>query len=120
VYFCFFLFSAFTPAFISLKVGGHSSDHHPYPISGSEIFAVFDAVINNPPPRKFARVAPLCHKPLLFLSATRNGLCNKKGGKYNCKYLALDLGPFGQFSLHASDFVDLIAQSRALLMMRHD
>ncbi len=29
------------------------------------------------------------------------------------------LGPFEQFSLHASDFVDLVAQSRALLMMRH-
>ena len=37
----------------------------------------------------------------------------------NGKYLALVLGPFGQFSLHASDFVELIAQSRALLMMRH-
>jgi hypothetical protein len=35
------------------------------------------------------------------------------------KYLALVLGPFGQFSLHASDVVDLVAQSRALLMMRH-
>ncbi len=29
----------------------------------------------------------------------------------NGKYLALVLGPFGQFSLHASDFVELIAQS---------
>ncbi len=29
------------------------------------------------------------------------------------------LGPFGQFSLHASDFVELVAQSRALLVMRH-
>jgi len=37
----------------------------------------------------------------------------------NGKYLALVLGPFGQFSLHASDFVELVAQSRALLMMRH-
>ena len=35
------------------------------------------------------------------------------------KYLALVLGPFGQISLHASDVVDLVAQSRALLMMRH-
>ena len=38
---------------------------------------------------------------------------------YNGKYLALVFGPFGQFSLHASDFVELVAQSRALLMMRH-
>ncbi len=37
----------------------------------------------------------------------------------NGKNLALVLGPFGQFSLHASDFVELIAQSRALLMMQH-
>ena len=37
----------------------------------------------------------------------------------NGKYLALVLGPFGQFSLHASDFVDLVTQSRALLVMRH-
>ena len=35
------------------------------------------------------------------------------------KYLALVLGPFGQYSLHASDIADLIAQSRALLIMRH-
>ena len=37
----------------------------------------------------------------------------------NGKYLALVLGPFGQFSKHASDVVDLVAQSRALIMMRH-
>ena len=37
----------------------------------------------------------------------------------NGKYLALVLGPFGQISLHASDFAELVAQSRALLMMRH-
>ena len=34
-------------------------------------------------------------------------------------YLALVLGSFGQLSPHASDLVDLIAQSRAILMMRH-
>jgi len=37
----------------------------------------------------------------------------------NGKYLALVLGPFGQFSKHASDVGDLVAQSRALIMMRH-
>ena len=37
----------------------------------------------------------------------------------NGKYLALVLRPFGPFSIHASDFVELIAQSRALLMIRH-
>ena len=40
-------------------------------------------------------------------------------GYNNGIYLALVLGSFGQFSPHASDLVDLVAQSRAILMMRY-
>ena len=60
--------------------------------------------------------------PLLFYTeadAYRSTFVQTQKGYNNGIYLALVLGSFGQFSPRASDLVDLVAQSRATLMMRY-
>ena len=48
----------------------------------------------------------------------RLSFCTQKGHN-NGTYLVFALGSFGQFLPHASGLADLVAQSRAILMMRY-